>query len=117
SRPKVARPLRRPDSCAALSESGMSGAACRPSGSAPLLAHQERPVAVARELEQDEFERLGGRDAYLREQLAGVNDVRRVERLVAAHEERLLLGRAAERARAVEPSKVGVQLSDDFGAQ
>src|SRR5574341_1251056 len=66
--------------------------------SAISLLHRERAVAVAGEPQQDELDGLRGGHADLGDELSGVQHAGRVERLVAAHEECLLLPGALERA-------------------
>src|ERR1041384_5746583 len=82
-----------------------------------LLLERQRAVSVARESQHDELEWLGGRGTDFRDQLAVVHRGLRVVRVVACHEERLRLSRAAKSAQAKELSQITLEREAHFEAE
>src|SRR6185369_9242494 len=79
--------------------------------------HRQRAVRLAEQTEDEEFERLGRRDADQHHQLAAVGESRRIDVRVAAHEERLLLAGAAEGAGPEQAAEEDAELVAQIGAQ
>src|SRR5262245_28579048 len=72
-----------------------------------------RGLLVLADAEHDELGGLDRRDADLDHELAGVDRLRRVRRLVAADEERLVGALAEQRARLPQTLEVGVERALD----
>src|SRR4051812_19904064 len=85
--------------------------------SATSALHPDGAVAVAGDAQHDELERFGRRDTDLGNELTGIEHALRVELVVAAHEDRLPLGGAAERVYLVEPAQIALEQVAHVGAQ